>query len=96
MTPAQLEAICLQFYGHGWQTTLAMDIARERETVNRWARGRSPIPKAVVRWLEEQLKRRKDHTSPYRGYTWEDVAMLLQENRVLKEQLQTSKGSGGL
>jgi hypothetical protein len=57
MTPAELDAICQRLYGPRWQSAFARDIARERETVNRWARGRSPIPKAVERWLARALER---------------------------------------
>lgn len=56
MTPDELAAAGRQLYGDRWQSAFARDIARERETVNRWARGRSPIPKAVGRWLERKLK----------------------------------------
>lgn len=55
MTPAQLAEIATRLYGPRWQAALARDIARPKETVNRWARGRSPIPLAVQKWL-----RRKD------------------------------------
>lgn len=89
MTPAELETICQRLYGPRWQSAFARDIARERETINRWARGRSPIPKAVVAWLEG---RHSAQHSPYRGYTWEDVAVIVQENRILKEQLKSTKG----
>lgn len=56
MTPADLAAACRQLYGERWQAPFSREIARERETVNRWARGRSPIPKAVVRWLMKKTE----------------------------------------
>ena len=58
MTPQELETICQRLYGPRWQSAFARDIARERETINRWARGKSPIPKAVEVWLERELQRR--------------------------------------
>lgn len=54
MKPEELAAACQQLYGKRWQAAFARDIARERETVNRWARGRFPIPKAVVEWLNRK------------------------------------------
>ena len=58
MTPEELAAACRLLYGERWQSAFARDIARERETINRWARGRSPIPQAVVAWLDRELFRR--------------------------------------
>ena len=55
MTPTTLAVICQGLYGARWQSAFARDIARERETVNRWARGRYPIPKAVEDWLIDRL-----------------------------------------
>lgn len=62
MTPDELAAACCLLYGARWQSALARDIARERETINRWARGRSPIPKAVERWIERELQRKELRT----------------------------------
>lgn len=55
MTPAELACACRLLYGKRWQAAFARDIARERETVNRWAKGRYPIPQAVVEWLEKRI-----------------------------------------
>lgn len=62
MTPNELATACLLLYGERWQSALARDIARERETVNRWAQGKYPIPKAVERWIERELKRKELRT----------------------------------
>lgn len=56
MTPADLAALCAKLYGDHWQTKLARDLGRPRSTVNRWARGRSPIPKEVERWLVKKTE----------------------------------------
>lgn len=58
MTSAELTAACRLLYGDSWQSALARDIARERETVNRWATGKYPIPKAVIDWLEREFQGR--------------------------------------
>ena len=52
MTPSELAAACIPIYGNRWQSAFARDIARERGTVNRWAKGKSRIPRTVERWLE--------------------------------------------
>lgn len=55
MTSDGLATACQRLYGKRWQAAFARDIARERETINRWATGKYPIPKAVERWLERKL-----------------------------------------
>jgi len=62
MTPDALNAACRLLYGERWQSALARDIARERETINRWARAKNPIPKAVERWIERELQRKELRT----------------------------------
>lgn len=54
MTPAELSALATRLYGKRWQSALARAVARELRTVNRWATGVSPIPKAIQRWIKEE------------------------------------------
>lgn len=56
MTPADLAALCVKLYGDRWQAALARDLGRPRSTVNRWARGKFPVPKEVERWLRKKTE----------------------------------------
>ena len=57
-TSDDFNALATRIYGTTrFQTVLARDIARNRETVNRWSRGRESPPAPVMRWLREHQDR---------------------------------------
>ena len=51
MTPEELHTIGKRLYGWGWQTKLASEIAYHRTTVERWRRGKLPIPEHAAKHI---------------------------------------------
>lgn len=46
--------------GYGWQTRAAKDLDVTPQTVNNWARGRTPIPGAVLQLVEKLITENKN------------------------------------
>ena len=55
MTSAELAAMCLAVWGHGWQNALARALKVNDRTVRRWASGDVPIPDSVERDIRHIL-----------------------------------------
>lgn len=62
MTPQELTESCVELFGEGWQTKLALSLKRpgggnvNPRTVRRWAAGDTPIPAAVADMIEAKIK----------------------------------------
>lgn len=47
MSPEELNKMASEIYGRNWQAPLARFLECDPVTVNRWARGRRPVPHTV-------------------------------------------------
>ena len=62
MTPQELEAFGLKYYGASWVTPLAEELFVNRSTVWRWVTSKTSITPQVlasITLLERKLRRRK-------------------------------------